>query len=160
MSNPPTNWLPPEFSNATNPGAKLLWMLLLLVVRDKFGRLTFSQKGKSQIVVKMGAFKMVPAPRHLFPAFVKLARRIGHDNRSLDWSYTERKRTRRLKFMVDYANGDPAVQINAAMIKLLQIEEAKRQARRADLRSRCTIAALIWLVFFLLILVIVIQAFG
>ena len=46
------------------------------------------------------------------------------------------------------------------MNKVLQIEEAKRQARRTDLRYCYTIAALIWLVFFLLILIIVIQAVG
>jgi hypothetical protein len=71
MSNAVTFW-PSELSNA-NPAAKFLWLLLLLVVRDKFSRVTLLQKGKSEILVKMDACELVPAPRHLFPAFVKLA---------------------------------------------------------------------------------------
>jgi hypothetical protein len=46
------------------------------------------------------------------------------------------------------------------MNKVLQIEEVKRQAKRANQRSGLTIAALVWLAFFLLILLNVIQAVG
>ena len=135
-------------------------MILLLMARQKRGRLILSLKGKSRISLTMDDSEMVPPPRHLFPAFVKLARQITRNNRSLDWSFTKRNRTRKLKIMVNYANGDPAPQINTAMNKVLQIEDAKRQTRHANLRSRYAIAALTWLAFFLLILIIVIQAFG
>jgi hypothetical protein len=155
----PPEWLPPEWQRA-NTSVRILWMILLLMVREKRGNLILSLKGKSEISLKMDDTEMVPPPRYPFPVFVKLARQITRNNRSLEWFLTERNRTRKLKIIVNYANGDPAAQINTAMNRVLQVEEARRQARRADLRSRYTIAALIGLVFFLLMLVIVIQAIG
>lgn len=142
-----------------SPVLKILWMILLLAIRDKSKVITFSRKrGKRDMVVKLdNEHDMVPPPRHLFSRIVNVLRQIGRDatknpQSSFQFTYTETGQEQKFDWFINHdTTNDLNAELNKLMQKVLDVEELDRKEwhekqKRRTRRKRWGIGGLIVLV--------------
>lgn len=126
-----------------SPVTKILWMMLLLAVRDRRKVITFSRKrGKRKMVVKLdNEHDMVPPPRHLYSRIVAILRRIGRDagknpHSAFNFLYTETGQEQKLEWFINHeAAHDLKEELNGLLQKVHDAEEADRKQKN-DERAR------------------------
>ncbi len=143
-----------------DPVSKIIWLTLLLAIRDKNKLVTFSQqRGKRKMTMMLdNELEMVPPPTHLAAGIFRMLRRLGRDNARykkgpFSFTYTETGHEKKLEWLINYDNdNDPVSHLDVSiqnMIEKKEEEESIKQnlAKQAQKKRRLRklVATMVWL---------------
>lgn len=129
-----------------SPVLKLLWMILLMTIKNKYKNVTFIRKrGKKDMEVKLDDERyFCPPPRCLFSQIVSILRRIGRKAAAspqtpFRFAYTETEQERKLAWFINYDfECNVAEELNSLMRQIYDAEEEKEKLRRDERSKRET----------------------
>ena len=126
----------------TSPVLRIVWMILLLAIKDKCKIVTFSRKRGKRGIVKADEYCMVPPPRHLFSQIIRILRHIGRDTTKnpqspFHFTYTETGQEQKLDWFIDYdTTCDIGGELNDLMQKVHNAEETYRKLKNDNRRRK------------------------
>ena len=134
-----------EEIRTVSPIPKLVWMILLISIRDKCKVLTLELKrndGEHMTITMDGEHEMVPPPRHLSCTILDMVCRIGREaaknqKSSFGFLYTETGSGQTLQWLTCYDNEDaPGTELDTLMQKIVDEETAAEELKTQEKRRR------------------------
>ncbi len=144
-----------------SPTLKLVWMVLLLALKDEAGSVRFSRKQDKIVTLwytpkNCGVCEMIPPPRHLFSCTMHVLHQMGRQaaknpDSAIAFSYSETGEEETLVLSIDHSKGEGVrTELRSLLLEIYAEEQAEEQLeeiqRRGRARKRQWIAATIFLV--------------